>query len=191
MYQNLIHTIAATVKPTTDDIALCETYFEPVAIAKNTVLEVQGKTPQHLYFVSAGYMRLFYHDENGEEQTTYLCSPSGFITPFLSFINQIKATENVACITDCEVLRITNADLKKIINESENFKQFSLVIFEQAMASTALRANHLATLSAEQRYKKLITLQPQLAQHVPIQYIASYLGMKPESLSRIRRQIIS
>jgi CRP-like cAMP-binding protein len=89
------------------------------------------------------------------------------------------------------VLRITNANLKKLIDESENFKKFSLIIFEQAIFSTANRANDLATLNAEQRYKKLIDKQPQLIQNIPIQYIASYLGMKPESLSRIRRQIIS
>lgn len=136
-------------------------------------------------------MRLFYYDENGDEQTTYLCSPNGFIASFLCFINQITATENVECITDCDVLRITNANLKKIMEESETFKKFSLLIFEQAFSSTALRANDLATLNAEQRYKKIIAQQPQLIQNIPIRYIASYLGMKPESLSRIRRQIIS
>ncbi|WP_232456784.1 Crp/Fnr family transcriptional regulator [Pedobacter psychrophilus] len=160
-------------------------------ISRNTVLEEQGKTPQYLYFVSSGFMRLFYYDENGDEQTTYLCSINGFIASFLCFINQIKATENVECVTDCEILRITNANLKKLIDESENFKKFSLIIFEQAIFSTANRANDLATLNAEQRYKKLIDNQPQLIQNIPIQYIASFLGMKPESLSRIRRQIIS
>jgi CRP-like cAMP-binding protein len=97
----------------------------------------------------------------------------------------------VECITDCEILRITNADLKKLIDESDCFKKFSLIIFEQAVSSAVLRANDLATLNAEQRYKKIITQQPQLIHNIPIQYIASYLGMKPESLSRIRRQIIS
>jgi CRP-like cAMP-binding protein len=97
----------------------------------------------------------------------------------------------VECITDCEILRITNADLKKLIDESDCFKKFSLIIFEQAVSSAGLRANDLATLNAEQRYKKIITQQPQLIHNIPIQYIASYLGMKPESLSRIRRQIIS
>jgi CRP-like cAMP-binding protein len=89
------------------------------------------------------------------------------------------------------VFRITNANLKKLIDESASFQKFSLIIFEQALSSSALRANDLATLNAEQRYKKIITQQPQLIQNIPIQYIASYLGMKPESLSRIRRQIIS
>jgi predicted GTPase len=65
------------------------------------------------------------------------------------------------------------------------------VIFEHAFLSTATRANDLATLSAEQRYKKLMVQHPEIIHNIPIQHIASFLGMKPESLSRIRRQIIS
>lgn len=191
MFHNLISTISNTANLSQDEIELCKSYFEPVTIARNTVLEEQGKVPQYLYFVSSGFMRLFYYDEDGDEQTTYFASPGGFVASFLPFIHQIKATENLESITDCEVLRVTNAALKKLIDESENFKKFSLIIFEQAMASTAARANHLATLNAEQRYKKLVAEQPQLIQNIPVQYIASYLGMKPESLSRIRRQIIS
>ncbi len=191
MFDNLIEVISRTVKLQDEEINLCGFYFEPLTILRNTLLEEQGKVPHYLYFISRGYMRLFYNDEIGEEQTTYLCSPNEFIASFLCFINQIKATENVECITDCDVLRITYANLKKLIDESENFKKFSLIIFEQAISSTALRADNLATLNAKQRYKKLVSGQPQLIQNVPIQFIASYLGIKPESLSRIRRQIIS
>lgn len=191
MLDRLIALISKNTKLSETDIALCEKYFEPLSPAKNTVLETQGKVPEYLYFVATGFMRLFYVDENGEENTTFICMQNGFITAFLPFINQIPANENISCITDCEILRISNANLKTLIEQSERFKQFSLIIFEQAMYSTTIRANDLATLNAEQRYKKLISQQPTLIQHVPIQYIASYLGMKPESLSRIRRQIIS
>ncbi len=191
MHGKLFEVISKTVSLETKGIELCKSYFEPLPMLKNTVVEEQGKIPHYLYFVSSGFMRLFYYDANGDEQTTYFCSPAGFIASFLCFIHQIKATENIACVTDCEVLRITHADLKKLIDESEPFKKFSLIIFEQAMAASANRANDLATLTAEQRYRKLMEQQPQLIQNIPIQYIASYLGMKPESLSRIRRQINS
>ena len=191
MLNNLIEVISKTVIPNAADIELCTTYFEPVKITRNTIIDEQGKVPQYLYFISSGFMRLFYYDDNGDEITTFLSSPNNFIAPFLCFINQVKATENVECITDCELLKVSNANLKTLIDQSDNLKKFSLIIFEQAIYSTALRANGLATLSAEQRYKKIVDEQPQLIQNIPVQYIASYLGMKPESLSRIRRQIIS
>jgi CRP/FNR family transcriptional regulator, anaerobic regulatory protein len=190
MIDNLISIISKNIDLSDKDIDLCNTYFEPLIVSKNTILGEQGKVPEFLYFTSSGFMRLFYSDENGDEHTTYLCPPNGFITSFLSFINQAKATENIECITDCEVLRITNGNMKILIDESEQFKKISLTIFEQAVLSTTQRANDLATLSAEQRYKKLINEQPQLLQNIPIQLIASYLGIKPQSLSRIRKKLI-
>lgn len=189
MLSSLINVISKTVILNQADKDLCDQFFEPFFCPKNTVLEEQDKIPQYLYFINSGFMRLFYYDDNGDEATTYIRSNDGFIAPFLSLINERKAKENVECITDCNVLRILRANLLELIDRSENFRKFSLIIFEQAIASTEIRANDLATLNAEQRYRKLMSEHPEILQNVPIQYIASFLGMKPESLSRIRRQM--
>jgi CRP/FNR family transcriptional regulator, anaerobic regulatory protein len=191
MQQKLIEVIEKKVLLTGADKELCVKYFEPVTIAKNGLLEQEDKIPQYLYFVSAGFMRLFYTDDNGAEVTTYFGTPGDFIASFLSFINGEKAKESVACITDCEILRILKSNLAELISKSDNFKQFSLIIFQQAIGAAEKRANDLATLNAEQRYRKMMEQQPEILQHIPLQYIASFLGIKPESLSRIRRQMIS
>ena len=189
MNEKLINIINKTVTLTANDVQLCDQFFETVLISKNTILEEQDKIPAYLYFISSGFVRLFYKDENGDEITTNLSSSNAFIASFMSLIHQKKAKENVECITECEIVKIHRNNLLALIDKSENFKQFSLIIFEHAITSTENRANDLATLSAEQRYKKLMENQPEILQNVPIQYIASFLGMKPESLSRIRRQI--
>jgi CRP/FNR family transcriptional regulator, anaerobic regulatory protein len=191
MHKKLIATIAKTTQPNAVDIDLCRQFFKPISIQKNIVLEEQNKIPEYLYFINSGFMRLFYYDENGDEVTTNLSDEGSFICSFLSLINGIPAKENVECITDCELLKVSKTDLLNLINSNETFKSFSLVIFQEAIANTEIRANDLATLNAEQRYKKFIANQSPILQNVPVQYIASYLGMKPESLSRIRRQIIS
>lgn len=190
MFDSLIESISKKILLTDTDITLCKKYFEPIKFQKNTTIEEQDKIPQYLYFISAGYMRLFYYDDNGDEVTTNISGGNNFIASYLSLINQTKAKENVECITECEVLRILRTSLVDLIDQSENFKKFSLIIFELAIASNEKRANDFATLTAEQRYKKLIAEQSQIVQNVPIQYIASYLGIKPQSLSRIRRQSI-
>jgi CRP/FNR family transcriptional regulator, anaerobic regulatory protein len=189
MLNELLKVISNTVMPNAADVALCRKYFERMTVQKNTILEEQNQVPQYLYFVASGYMRLFYYDENGDEITSHITTENNFIASFLSLIHQKKAKENVESITECEIIRILRTDLIKLIDESEPFKKFSLVIFEQAIASTEIRANDLATLNAEQRYKKIINNYPSILQHVPIQYIASFLGIKPESLSRIRKQL--
>jgi CRP/FNR family transcriptional regulator, anaerobic regulatory protein len=191
MHEKLITAISQKVHLTPSDIDLCTNNFEQVSFAKNYIIEEQDKIPEYLYFIASGFMRLFYYDANGDEVTTQINQAMGFTASYLRFIHGIKAKENVECITDCDLLRISKNNLKDIIDKSESFKVFSLMIFEQAIITAENRANDLATLNAEQRYKKLLFEKPEILQNVPIQYIASYLGMKPESLSRIRRQIIN
>ena len=190
MFDSLFKEISKTIQLDINDKTLCKQFFEAISVTRNTIIEDQEKIPTFLYFIDVGFMRLFYYDENGDEISTYLCSPNGFIASFLNLINQKPATENVECITDCQLVRISRQNLISLIDKSENFKKFSLLIFEKVMALSQIRANDLATLTAELRYKKMITEQPHLLQNIPIQYIASFLGIKPQSLSRIRRQII-
>jgi CRP-like cAMP-binding protein len=189
-HERLLEEISQIRKLTVEDRDNVKKNFIPVSATRNSVLEEQGKVPQYLYFIDSGFMRLFYYDENGEEQTTFLSSQSGFIASFSSLINQTKATENVECITDCELFKISYVDAKKLVENSENFKNFFLVMFEKSISSASTRANDLAMLNAEQRYQKMIDQQPHFIQNIPLQYIASYLGIKPQSLSRIRKQAI-
>jgi CRP-like cAMP-binding protein len=189
-YDKLLVEISKTGKPSIEDIDYIQKSFIPISVTRNSVLEEQDKTPQYLYFINSGFMRLFYYDKNGEEQTTFLCSQTGFITSFSSFINQTKATENVECITDCELLRISQLDANQLVEKSEIFKNFFLVIFEKSISLATLRANDLALLNGEQRYQKMIDEQPHFIQNIPLQYIASFLGIKPQSLSRIRKLFI-
>ncbi|MBR2649256.1 MAG: Crp/Fnr family transcriptional regulator [Sediminibacterium sp.] len=186
MFDKLYNVISKTTYLDQKDKDLCSTFFEPVTFKRNDIIEVENKIPQNLYFINEGYLRLFYYDDNGDEITTQLSSPESFITSFLSYINQKKATDNLECITDCDLLRISRPKMLELIAASETFKNFSLIIFQEAITTTQSRANDLATLTAEIKYKKLLNEQPQLIQNIPLQYIASYLGIKPQSLSRIR-----
>lgn len=190
MTNNFLNLFDSYIKLTESDIDFCKQYFELKSLTKNNIAEEENKVPKCLYFITKGFMRLFYCDGNGDEVTTLIASPNRFITSFLNFIHEKKSNENLECITDCEFYRIERNKLLELIDKSENFKKFSLVIFEQAIATTQIRANDFATLTADLRYKKLIEQQPEIIQNVPIQYIASYLGIKPQSLSRIRKQMI-
>jgi CRP/FNR family transcriptional regulator, anaerobic regulatory protein len=169
---------------------LFEQYFLPFQVSKNTVIEEEGKIPQHLYFINEGYMRSFYYDNNGNEVTTFWATPAHYIADFLSLIQQKKSNENLEAITDSHLLKIHRDDFMKIIEQNEVFKAYSLQIFEQVFSTMNQRANDLATLTAEQRYSQLLKNQGLILQNVPIQYIASFLGIKPQSLSRIRKQMI-
>jgi len=191
MYGQLIKLITQKITLSDNDQELCKQYFEPILFPKNCILEEEGKTPKYLYFVLSGFVRLFHYNAKGNEITTHINCPPGFITSYFNFINQTKANENLECITESELLRITKSNLDSLTQQSPAFKDFSIWIFQQSIVYNENRSKELATLTAEQRYRKLIETFPDILHNVPVQYIASFLGMKPESLSRIRRQIIN
>jgi CRP-like cAMP-binding protein len=191
MITKLLYFISTKIKLTDTDSALCKRYFEPVLFPKNRIIEEKGKVPQYLYYIVSGYLRLYYYNESGDEVTTHINCPPGFFTSYSNFISQQKSNENVECITECELLRITKEDLDTLTNESPMMKDFSITVFQQSIAYNENRSRELATLSAEQRYRKLIKEQSDILHNVPIAQIASFLGMKPESLSRIRKKMIN
>jgi len=191
MHEHLINLILKKIKLTGRDTELCKQYFEAVLFPKNRIMEEEGKIPRYLYFVVSGFMRLFHYNEQGDEITTHINCPPGFITSYSNFVNQEKSAENLECITECELLRITKKDLDLLTQESTALKDFSISVFQQSIVYNENRSKEFATLTAEQRYKKLIENFPSIIHNVPVQYIASFLGMKPESLSRIRRQMIN
>lgn len=190
MHDQLLNLISQKVALTDNDKELCKKYFEPVLFPKNRIIESEGKVPAYLYFIVSGFMRLFYNNDVGDEVTTHINCPPGFLTSYTNFINQTKSNENVECITECELLRIAKIDLDFLNQNSLAFKDFSIWAFQQSIIYNENRSKDLAILTAEQRYKKLIDNYPEIVHTVPLQYIASFLGMNPKSLSRIRKQMI-
>gem|GEM_PF-70686 len=188
-HQTLISLISSQVTLSENDLKLCREYFEPVVLPKNFTAEEAGRIPSYLYYVNSGFMRLFYYNDQGDEITTHINCPPGFITSYQHFIHATTSNEFVECVTACDLLRITRGNLELLTTTSGAMKDFSIWVFQQSLQYNEARANQLATLTAEQRYRNLILHYPGIVQHVPLQYIASFLGIKPESLSRIRKQL--
>lgn len=190
MHHLLIQLITQSVVLSDTERNWCMHYFEWVDYPKNSLIEEEGKVPGYLYFVVSGFVRLFHYNDKGDEVTTHINCPPGFITSYTHFVNQSKSDENLVCTTDCQLLRITKANLDFLIQQSTAFKDFSFWVFQQSLAYNEKRSKELSTLTAEQRYTKLMDEYPEIVQQVPMQHIASFLGMNPKSLSRIRKQII-
>ena len=90
MHDSLLRIITAHIALSEADVRACTTAFEPVLYPKNHLLEKAEKVPKYLYFVVSGYIRLFHYNQNGEELTTHINCPPGFITSYLLFIQQTQ-----------------------------------------------------------------------------------------------------
>ena len=101
-------------------------------------------------------------------------------------MHQTVSNENLHCITDCELLQIRRDDMDTSAQLSMTQMDYSMQILQQQLEKDKQRMIDLTTLSAEARYLKLMKNHPTILQNIPLKYIASYLGINPGSLSRIR-----
>jgi CRP/FNR family transcriptional regulator, anaerobic regulatory protein len=188
--QPLISQIIAERDISQDDVALIEGYFKHERFGKNRLLEREKSVARKLYFILKGFIRVYYED-NLVEITTQLFAKHQLVTSFESFVNSTRSTENVKAITDCEVLSISKVNYLKLYDESAAWRNFCKRTYEKIIKHQQERTRKLLAMSAEERYNDLIVNFPELVQFVPVQFLSSFLGMKPESLSRIRRKVIS
>lgn len=186
----LVKYISNIVDLTDNDIKLLAHYFKPDNFSKGSILEREGKISGKLYFVTNGFIRSFFY-KDGIEVTTQIVGGNKFITSFNSFTSGITSKENIQCISNCEVFFITKSDYEILTSESVFWSVFCRQLYENVIVHNQQRTIDFIALSAEKRYLKLLNEQPEIIQNVPIQFIASYIGIKPESLSRIRKKIIS
>jgi len=187
-YDKLLNLISTHINFNEEDIDLVKRLFEFVKHKKNDLLEFESKIPVNLYFINSGFVRVF-HYQNGSEITSHINCPPGFITSFNSFLNQKLSNDNVKCITDCELLKINRKNLDVLYQKSSNWDIFSKVIYEKSLLYNEQRTQDMITCTADERYSNLMKNHPEIIQNVPLQYIASYLGIEPQSLSRIRKKI--
>ncbi|MEL6536362.1 MAG: Crp/Fnr family transcriptional regulator [Bacteroidota bacterium] len=191
MFQALFAFFRQLVAIPEHDQALCRQYFKPVRVKKDTILESAGTVHRYHNFLVTGYMRNYYLDADDKEITTDINDGPRFFTSYHSFIQQTVTQDNLHCITDCTLLRITREDNEIVASQGETSQQYVGKILEHYLESSRQRIIDLNTLTAKERYLKLVKHHPAIIQHVPINHIASYLGINPGSLSRIRQEIAS
>ena len=156
--------------------------------AKNDFFAEEGKVSKTLGFIEKGMFQ-YYVVKDGEEKTTYVSIAGTFLSSVMSFVSQTPARESVRALAPSEVCLITRADLKKLVDEIPNFKTFYIRLLEWAIIGIDSSRHDLIVLNAEQRYEKMLREEPHLLQQIPLQHLASMLGVTPRHMSRIRGNI--
>ena len=168
-----------------DDLEKILNSFTLQVFEKNDFFVKENKINKHLGFVETGLFQ-YYVLKEGQIRTTYISTENSFMVSRLSFVNETPASENIRALTNGSVNIITKTNLKKLINEIPRFKDFYIGLLEKSICSIDANRHDLILLSGEQRYKKMLKENPQLIQQIPLQHLASMLGVTPRHLSRIR-----
>jgi len=162
--------------------------FEVQTFKKNELVVEEGKTSRYIGFIESGMFQ-YYVIQEGEEKTSYVSIENTFFASILSFISEAPALENVKALTDGSISMISKPKLKKLVHEIPTFKDFYIGLLEATVCGIDASRHDLIVLTAEQRYEKMLTNEPHLLQQIPLQHLASILGVTPRHLSRIRNKI--
>lgn len=190
-YTRLFSYVEEIIRLPETDKARIRQFFKPVFVPRDTIIEPAGQVPQYHNFIVSGYMRNFHLDADNNEITTDLNDGSRFFTSYFHFMNRTVSGENLHCITDCELLRINRDDVDRGAEHSVTQKDYTIKILQKHLQEDKQRITDMATLTAEDRYRKFLREKPTIIQHVPLAYVASYLGITQRHLSRLRKEIKS
>ncbi|NRB52885.1 MAG: Crp/Fnr family transcriptional regulator [Saprospiraceae bacterium] len=155
--------------------------------AGDTLLK-EGMISRMSFFNLKGCVRLFYLVD-GEEKTTFFYTENQFITSIRSFTERVPANHYLECVEECNLALIPYEVEKQLLERFPKLEIFSRIILEQELANYQEMLSTFIISSPEQRYLNLLQTAPELLNRVPLYQLASYIGVKAESLSRIRARI--
>ncbi len=189
--QELIDKIRQIVQVNDDEINLISNSFEVHNYAARAYIHQAGRICKKVHFIQKGLVRVF-HLRDEEEVTSYLACDDGFVSSYSSFINQTSAFESIQCLEPTITLAITFQKMQELYRNVPCWEKVGRILAEQNFLCVSDRLLKLQTVPAKEKYLNFLqTAPPKIVQRTPSIHVASFLGIKPESLSRIRKEIIS
>ncbi|KFF17855.1 Crp/Fnr family transcriptional regulator [Chryseobacterium sp. JM1] len=163
--------------------------FSHFGLKAGEILLRKDEVSTRTFFLEKGYVRSFILNEDNEEITTNIYAAPCFVNDFLSFFRQQPAKETYQTMTACSFWETGLENVQHNFHNIPEFREFSRLLFVLNYYSIHDRLIEMASQKASTRYFNLMKKHPDIFQHVPLKVIASYLGIKDSSLSRIRRDI--
>ncbi len=165
--------------------------LETKLIKKNDLFLQENQICTSIAFVDKGVLIYYKTLDNANEVTTDFAFDNEWVTNNHSRLNATPSLLNIKAIEDSELLVIQQKDLLNLYDKIPRLERFGRILMEQAYIKLVELSVDLQTLSAKDRYSKLLQSYPEILQRVPLYHIANYLGVAPKSLSRIRNTIFS
>jgi len=164
--------------------------LKTVSLKRREILVPIGDVCKHVYFIESGLLR-YYQIVDGEEVTGQFFFEGSWYTDLESFLTEKPSRQCAQGIEETKLLALSRKDLYQLFEEIPKFERFGRLMAENSFIGLRKKMDRLSLFTAEEAYLDLIKTRPKVIERVPQHYIASFLGIKPQSLSRIRKRLVS
>lgn len=189
MYEQLAKSIGEKVSLTTEEFELCKTFFIPKKIRKKQTLLLEGEICTYNAFIEKGVLRSYSIDDKGNEHIVQFGFEGWWITDLSSYLTGVNSTYTIEAIEDSELLLLTTSAREDLMVQLPAFERYQRLLLQNAYIALQARVDSALNLTAEEKYVRLTISYPNIIARVPQHMVASYLGLTPETLSRVRKQI--
>lgn len=187
MFDILFSHIEAKVSLPDQEKEMIKTFFTARKFKRRQFLLQEGETCKQLTFIAKGLVKSYNVDDKGEDHINLFGWEGWWVSDFYSFLSATPAKCNIEAIEDVEVLQITLADYEALLTKVPIMERYFRILYQNSIVTKERRLMSAITHTAEEKYQHLLQYHPELIQRIPQTLIASYLGLAPETISRIKR----
>jgi CRP-like cAMP-binding protein len=189
MIDVLFYHIQEKVSLTNEDKEKIKTFFVAKRLRKRQYLLQEGEICKHLTFVAKGLLRTYNVDPRGDEHMSIFGWEGWWLSDFNSFLSGVPAVFNIDAIENSDLLLISKADYEALTVTVPVMDRYFRILYQNSLVTKERRLMSTITHSAEERYLQLAESNPQIIERIPQNLIASYLGLAPETISRIKKNL--
>jgi CRP-like cAMP-binding protein len=187
--QQLAAYIRNIIYLTDEQMELVLSYFKPSRHVKNELLVEIGQVNQYMNFIEKGCVRFFFVRDDGQDMTRNIAFENQFATGLASFISQQPSIEALQVLENSTLFRIKRSDFYYLLNIIPAWEKFFRNYLEYAYMNNLNIYQREIMKDAAERYKELLSVNPEIVKRLPNKIVASYLNMSPETLSRLKSKI--
>lgn len=189
MYELFFRNFNNKVKLSAEEESQIKNYLTPKKLRKKQYLLQEGDICKTIAFVEKGILKAYSTDEQGNEHIIQFGLEGWIISDLYSFLTNEPAVYNIEAIEDSELVLISKSAHEELLLKVPKYETFTRLNITNAYLTMQKRITSIISSPLEERYAKFIELYPDIVQRVPQHMIASYMGLSPETLSRVRRRI--
>lgn len=189
MYQRFFLQLKEVAAFTEEDLAQIRTYLKPKKLRRRQYLLQEGEICRNIAFVEKGALRSYSVDDRGSEHIIQFALEGWLISDLFSFLTDEPSPYNIEAIEDCELVLISKAAHEELLKKIPRYQTYIRIQITGAYISMQRRLNAIISQSLEERYEGFAAHYPEIFQRVPQHMIASYMGLSPETLSRVRKRL--